>query len=253
MANAAATAALQVLKPDAPKSNSSKKQQALLVLQSSVSQLSKPERVSLRDDIEASLISVASEPALTPPLRAAYLGCLAACASADDRIVFRVADGLLALLQQSPAQLAPIAAFAQLMSCVSHSLTGKCTDVFAAMLRTVKDSASSPRCRAAAFSCARSLIVRFSPALSKSIPDIIKVRAPCLLLHPLFAPPLLLSTPSGCVQDSERQVRLHRREDRCRGLPCSCARLVQGCLRSAHRAQGCGSCSAIQEWLVGPV
>ena len=175
MAIAAATAALQVLKPDAPKSSSSKKQQALLALQSAVPQLSKPERISLRDDIEASLISIASEPALTPLLRTAYLGCLAACASADDRIVFRVADRLLVLLQQSPVQLLPIAAFSQLMICVAHALTGKCTDVFAAMLRVIKDAASGPRCRAAAFSCARSLILRFSPALSKTIPDVIKV------------------------------------------------------------------------------
>jgi hypothetical protein len=205
MANAAATAAtaataaLQILKTDAPKSSSSKKQQALLALQSSVPHLSKSERVSLRNDIEASLISIASDPAPSPPLRAAYLGCLAACSSADDRIVFNVADRLLALLQQSPAQLLPIAAFAQLMSCVAHSLTGKCTDVLAAMLRVIKDAASGPRCRAAALSCARSLILRFSPALSKTIPDIIKVRPDCRSFLRSFALSFLFALAPHCL------------------------------------------------------
>ncbi len=189
MATASATAALLLLKPDAPKCSPGKKLQALLALQAAVPQLSKQERVSLRDGIESSLISTAADPGLTPPLRAAYLACLTACASSDDRIVFRVADGLLQLLQSSPAPLAPIAAFSQLMSCVSHSLTGKCTDVFAAMLRIIKDASASPRCRIAALTCARSLILRFSPALAKTIPDIIKVRPPTPTPPPPLLPP----------------------------------------------------------------
>jgi hypothetical protein len=44
------------------------------------------------------------------------------------------------------------------------------------MLRVIKDAASSTRCRVAAFCCARLLILQFSPALSKTIPDIVKVR-----------------------------------------------------------------------------
>ena len=205
MASASAAAALLLLKPDAPKCSPGKKLQALLALQSAVTQLSKPERVSLRDGIESCLISIAGDPALTPSLRSAYLGCLAACASSDDRIVFRVADGLLQLLQPSPAPLAPIAAFSQLMSCVSHSLTGECTDVLAAMLRILKDAAASPRCRVAASACARVLILRFAPALSKTIPDIIKVihtshshaRALPPSTHVPFRPRLKLSGTSA--------------------------------------------------------
>ena len=227
MASAAATAALLLLKPDAPKCSAGKKEQALHALQSAVPQLTKTERVSLRDGIEASLISIVSDATLTPPLRHAYLGCLDACASADDRIVFRIADGLLALLQQSPPRIAPILAFSRLLSCVSHSLTGKCSEVLAVMMRIVKDAASSPLCRTAAFACIRSLVLRFSPALAKTIPDIIKVCASCpptALPPPPSEPPKQYSwttphhsplTPplAGGVQDAERQSSLHRRQD----------------------------------------